>query len=93
MAALKEFIAQGGTLITLGAASDLAIERLGVPVKNLKTGLTRDQHFAPGTILKVEVDTANPVGFGVEPETYGFYNNSPFFTLVEGLGIIEGVAA
>ncbi len=84
VAALKEFVAQGGTLITLGAASDLAVERLGVPVKNLKTGLTRDQHFAPGTILKVEVDTANPLGFGVEPETYGFYNNSPFFTLVEG---------
>ena len=28
----------GGTLVTLGAASDLAIERLGVPLKNLKSG-------------------------------------------------------
>ena len=30
---------------------------LPVPVRNLKRGLTRDQHFAPGTILKLEVDT------------------------------------
>src|SRR4051812_8980265 len=47
LAALRDFVAQGGTLIALGAASDLAIDRFGVPVKNLKSGLTRDQHFAP----------------------------------------------
>jgi hypothetical protein len=82
--ALREFLGQGGTLVTLGSASDLAIERLGVPLKNLKTGLTRDQHFAPGTILNVEVDTAHPLGYGMEANTFGFYNNSPFFSLTEG---------
>jgi zinc carboxypeptidase len=82
--ALREFVSQGGTLVTLGAASDFAIERFSVPVKDLKVGLTRDQHFAPGTIVNVEVDTANPIGYGVARETYGFYNNSPFFNLVEG---------
>jgi hypothetical protein len=84
MAAIKEFIARGGTLVTLGAASDLAIERLGVPLKNLKAGLSRDQHFAPGTILRIEVDTTNPIGYGMQAQTTGFYNNSPFFSLVEG---------
>jgi hypothetical protein len=84
VAALKAFVAQGGTLVTLGAASDLAIERLGVPVKNLKSGLNRDQHFAPGTILNIEVDTAHPVGYGMDDRTTGFYNNSPFFSLMEG---------
>ncbi len=82
--ALRDFVQHGGTLVTLGAASDLAIERFGVPLKNLKNGLTRDQHFAPGTILNVEVDTANPLAYGMEPRSYGFYNNSPFFSLVEG---------
>ena len=82
--ALRDFVAHGGTLVTLGAASDVAIERLGVPLKNLKNGLSRDQHFAPGTILNVDVDTANPIGFGVEAHTFGFYNNSPFFSLLEG---------
>ena len=84
VAALKDFVAQGGTLVTLGAACDLAIERLGVPLKNLKSGLTRDQHFAPGTILNVEVDTAHPLGYGMEARTFGFYNNSPFFSMTEG---------
>jgi len=82
--ALKQFVADGGTLVTLGAASAFAIENFAVPVRDLKRGLSRDQHFAPGTILKVEVDTTHPVGYGMAAETYGFYNNSPFFALVEG---------
>jgi len=84
IAALQAFLGQGGTLVTLGAASDLAIERFGVPLKNLKAGLTRDQHFAPGTILNLEVDATHPLGYGMDPSTFGFYNNSPFFSLTEG---------
>jgi hypothetical protein len=84
IAAIREFVARGGTLVTLGAASDLAIDRLGVPLKNLKAGLTRDQHFAPGTILRLEVDTSNPIGYGMKAQTTGFYNNSPFFSQLEG---------
>jgi hypothetical protein len=82
--ALKDFVAAGGTLVMLGNACDLAIERFPLPVKNLKRGLTREQHFAPGTIMRVEVDAASPLGTGVAPSTYGFYNNSPFFALTEG---------
>jgi hypothetical protein len=81
---LKRFVADGGTLVTMGNACDLAIERLPIPVRNLKKGLTRDQHFAPGAILKLEVDTQHPIGYGVAADTYGFYINSPFFQLTEG---------
>jgi hypothetical protein len=81
---LKQFVADGGTLVTMGNACDLAIEKLPIPVRNLKKGLTRDQHFAPGAILKLEVDTQHPIGYGVAGDTYGFYINSPFFQLTEG---------
>ena len=81
---LKQFVAEGGTLVTMGNACDLAIEKLPIPVKNLKKGLSRDQHFAPGAILKLEVDAQHPLGYGVAAETYGFYINSPFFQLTEG---------
>jgi hypothetical protein len=81
---LKQFVAEGGTLVTMGNACDLAIEKLPIPVRNLKKGLTRDQHFAPGAILHVEVDAQNPLAYGVAPDTFGFYINSPFFSVVEG---------
>jgi hypothetical protein len=84
VAALKSFVNAGGTLITLGAACDLAIAKFPVPVRNLKNDLTREQHFAPGSILRVDVDTRHPIGYGMAQTTQGFYVNSPFFSVVEG---------
>jgi Zinc carboxypeptidase len=82
--ALRQFVREGGTLIAMGASCDLMIDKFPIPVRDLKRGLTRDQHFAPGTIVRVQVDNTHPVGLGMPAETYGFYNNSPFFALVEG---------
>jgi hypothetical protein len=82
--ALREFVRSGGTLIAMGASCDLMIDKFPIPVRNLKRGLTRDQHFAPGTIVRIQVDNTHALGFGMPSETYGFYNNSPFFALVEG---------
>jgi hypothetical protein len=84
VAALKAFVAAGGTLVMMGNACDLAIERFPIPVRNLKRGLTRDQHFAPGAITRIDVDITHPLGAGIAASTYGFYNNSPFFALTEG---------
>jgi hypothetical protein len=47
--ALRIFVREGGTLITLGASCDLAIEKFPIPVRNLKRALTREQH-APGRV-------------------------------------------
>jgi hypothetical protein len=85
-AALREFVAEGGTLIALGEASNLLVDKMPLGVKDLKRATTRDQHFAPGTIVNLQVDTTHPIGWGMAPETYGFYINSPFFQLTEGFG-------
>jgi hypothetical protein len=84
LAALKAFVADGGTLVALGNSCDLAIENWPLPVRNVKRGLSRDQHFAPGTIVRVQSDTVNPLAFGVAADSYGFYNNSPFFSIADG---------
>jgi hypothetical protein len=82
--ALVDFVHDGGTLIALGASSDLLIENLPIPVKNAKKGLTRDQHFAPGTIVRLQVDTTHALGAGMSRDSYGFYNNSPFYEIGDG---------
>jgi len=89
MDSLMRFVAEGGTLVTLGAASDFAIDRFPIPIRDLKRGLRRDQHFAPGTILRIQVDTTNPMASGMAPDTYGFYNNSPFFSVLEGFNSLK----
>jgi len=82
--ALQDFLANGGTIVALGEASNLFINKLPLAVKELKHSLTREQHFAPGTIVNLQVDDTNPIGFGMAPSTYGFYINSPFFQVVDG---------
>jgi Zinc carboxypeptidase len=82
--ALKDFVDHGGTLIALGEASNLLVDKWPLPVKELKRTLTREQHYAPGTIVNLQVDTTHPMGLGSAPDTYGFYINSPFFQLTEG---------
>jgi hypothetical protein len=82
--ALKTFVESGGTLIALGDASNLLVDKMPLPVKEVKRTLSREQHYAPGTIVNLQVDTSHPMGFGAAADTYGFYINSPFFQLTEG---------
>ena len=82
--ALRQFVAGGGTLVALGEASNLLLDKMPLAVKDLKKTFTRDQHFAPGTIVNLQVDTAHPLGRGIAAETWGYYINSPFFQLTEG---------
>ncbi len=84
--ALKEFSDQGGTLIAFGDACNLLVDKLPLPVKELKRGILPDQHDGPGTILNLQVDTASPLGWGMAPAAFGFYLNSPFFDVSEGFG-------
>jgi hypothetical protein len=82
--ALRDFVDRGGTLIALGDASNLLIDRMPLPVKELKHGVPPEQHDGPGTILNMQIDTTHPMGWGMARETFGFYMNSPFFELSEG---------
>lgn len=91
--ALKDFVSAGGTLIAMGEACNLLIERLPLGVKELKHTTNREQHFAPGAILSLQVDPSHPLGMGVAPETWGYYINSPFFQLVEGFASQKATVA
>jgi hypothetical protein len=86
---LVRFVGDGGTLLALGAASDMAIDRFPIPIRDLKRALRRDQHFAPGTILRIQVDPTQPMAYGMPSATYGFYNNSPFFSILEGFNSLK----
>ena len=52
--ALKQFVTEGGTLIALGEATNLLVEKLPLGVKDLKKTFTRDVHFAPGAIVNLQ---------------------------------------
>ena len=79
VAALKQFVRDGGTLITLGASGLVPVEDFPLPLKNAMKGLKPDQFSVPGSILKVHIDNSTPVGYGMkESASAVFYNNIAF---------------
>jgi hypothetical protein len=65
---LKSFVESGGVLICLDSASELAIKRFDLPVRNTIEGVRRDKFYAPGSIFRAVVDTSQPIAFGMPGE-------------------------
>ena len=79
--ALKEFVNAGGTLIALDSASELVIKEFKVPVTNVLEGKNSNEFFCPGSTLKMNFDTGNPIAFGMPEQGLGLFVNSPAFAI------------
>ncbi|MGB8510909.1 MAG: M14 metallopeptidase family protein [Pyrinomonadaceae bacterium] len=77
--ALRGFVEAGGTLVCLNGASDFAIAQLGLPVRDITEGLKRTEYYAPGSILRTELDTSNPIAKGMPRESVAWVEDSPVF--------------
>ncbi|MBI1789992.1 MAG: peptidase M14 [Acidobacteria bacterium] len=86
VAALKEFVRAGGTLIALGSSSLLPIEEFPLPLKNSLRGLRPEQFSCPGSILKIFVDNTAPVGYGMPEEASAVFYNDVAFEPAAALG-------
>jgi hypothetical protein len=74
---LREFVEQGGTLICLNRASDFAIEQF--KLRDVTEGLKQTEFYAPGSILRTEIDTTHPVAKGMPRESIAWVEGSPVF--------------
>ena len=80
--ALREFVEKGGTMVTLGGASNFAIERFGLSIRNAVAGKSTKEFWCPGSTLKVKVDNTNPVAFGMPQDALAVYlMGNPAFIL------------
>jgi zinc carboxypeptidase len=79
---LREFVEKGGTLVTLGGASNFAIERFGLSVRNAVAGKSTKEFWCPGSTLKIKVDNTNPIAFGMPEDALAVYlMGNPAFIL------------
>ncbi|MBS1812682.1 MAG: hypothetical protein JST84_31230 [Acidobacteria bacterium] len=81
--ALREFVEAGGTLITFNNASNFAIEKLGVPVRNVLQRLPSREFYCPGSILRTQLDTSSNLTFGMEKESIAWFEQSPAFEVLD----------
>jgi hypothetical protein len=68
VAAIKAFVEKGGTLITLGSASNFAIDRLGVAARNALADKPSKEFFCPGSTLRATFATTHPLAYGMPGE-------------------------
>src|SRR5438132_12775539 len=81
--ALREFVEQGGTLVCLNRASDFAIEQFKLPVRDVVDGLPRTDFYVARSILRIELDTTDPIAKGMPKESIAWVENSPVFEITE----------
>ena len=80
--ALKDFVQKGGILVTLGGATDFAITKFGLPVRNVVAGVSTKEFFCPGSTLRVTIDNTNPLAYGMPSEGLVLFHYSPAFDIV-----------
>jgi hypothetical protein len=87
--ALKQFLNDGGTIVSVGTATSLGYA-LGLPIENHLVvrspgepdrALSGEEYYVPGSILQVAVDTKDPVAAGLPSKLDVFFDNSPVFRL------------
>jgi hypothetical protein len=78
---LREFVEAGGTLVCLNRASDFAIEQFKLPVRDVVDGLPRTDFYVPGSILRIELDTNDPLTREMPKESIAWVENSPVFEI------------
>ncbi|MCH8148724.1 MAG: peptidase M14 [Planctomycetes bacterium] len=80
---LERFVEQGGTLVLMDSATDLATDLFHVPVRNALDGLPRDKFFCPGSLLRIRVDNTHPLGYGFDTEASANFVRSQAFEIGE----------
>ena len=75
LVALEEFVKSGGTLLAFDTATQLPIQSLEIGVRGLlapppalSEDVSPNAFYAPGSLIRINVDTNNPIAFGMNAE-------------------------
>ncbi|MGH9390859.1 MAG: peptidase M14 family protein, partial [Vicinamibacteria bacterium] len=81
VAALKDFVEKGGTLVTLGEAAEFAIENFDLKVRNVLEKLDSKEFFCPGSTLKTRFENDRPLAYGMPSSGLVLFWESPAFEI------------
>ncbi len=86
LANLEDFVRSGGTLVTLDSATELPLQFLPLGARGLLKASdngeeTSGGYYSPGSILRIEVDSTNPIAFGMPKEVYAMSTGGQAFEI------------
>jgi hypothetical protein len=79
--AIKQLVADGGTLICLGGATDFGIEKLELDIRNVVEKIDSKKFFCPGSTVRVSFDSSHPLAYGMPPEGLVLLWQGPVFQI------------
>jgi hypothetical protein len=80
--ALQNFVRDGGTILTFGNAAEFVISQFGLPIRNVVGSAPGKDFSIPGSLIRISVDTTQPLGYGMSSETAAnFVRGAAFDTL------------
>ncbi|MDQ3806199.1 MAG: LuxR C-terminal-related transcriptional regulator, partial [Acidobacteriota bacterium] len=76
---LRRFVEEGGTLVCWDDSAEFAIKSFKLPLRNVLEGLKTSEFYCPGSILRVEVETTDPLARGLPRLVDAYFVNSAAF--------------
>jgi hypothetical protein len=76
---LKQFVADGGTLVCFDAACEFAIKQFHLPLRNVLENLKSSEFYCPGSVLSLEIDNTQLLARSMGRETNAYFINSSAF--------------
>jgi hypothetical protein len=76
---LAKFVDAGGTLICFDGSCGGVIRQMKLPLRNVLAGVRSSDFYCPGSILRINVDTANPIARTMSKDTDAYFINSSAF--------------
>jgi hypothetical protein len=89
VAAFRDFVEKGGTLVALDSATGFVVEQLRLPVKNALAGVAPADFYCPGSILAARADPAQPLAHGLPGTTPVWFEGSPAFEVEGGATVLR----
>ena len=83
VAALREFVANGGRLVTFGTSCHLPIEMLQLGVRDIVHRADAKTFYSHGDTLRMTADKSDPLAWGMPDEFLGFSWDTSVFRLTE----------
>jgi hypothetical protein len=81
--ALEEFASSGGVIVSLGAASELPLKRFGLPASNVLAKLSAAEFQCQGALLRMQIDSSDPLGYGMGEEVAAFLLENQVFDVAD----------
>ncbi|HEX3703325.1 MAG TPA: hypothetical protein VHU82_08350, partial [Vicinamibacterales bacterium] len=79
VAALRTFVENGGTLIAIDGASTLPIRYFNIPIRDALDGVRNTEFYCQGSLLRMTIDTTQPLMAGMPAEQAAFFVNGRAF--------------